>query len=67
MSRHKSIQREQLGSYWYFPDLPGPDLNVEVVPGQHKACQLLGSFSIAEIFSDDPEIQARIFGPETDE
>ncbi len=59
--KHRLDPRERLGSYWHFPELVGPDLSEEVVQGQHAAMELLDDFSIAEIFSDDPETQARIF------
>lgn len=38
-----------------------------MIPGQHDAFNLLGKFTVAEIFSDDPEVEARVFGPDTEE
>jgi hypothetical protein len=58
--------RAHLGAWW-FPDLEGPDLSVEVIPGQHEAMKRLDKFSVAEIFSDDPEVETSVFGPDTED
>jgi hypothetical protein len=59
--KHRLEPRERLGTFWHFPELAGPDLSEEIVPGQHAAMELLDNFSVAEIFSEDPEVQARVF------
>ncbi|PUA78940.1 hypothetical protein [Nocardioides currus] len=46
--------RENL-SAWWFPDLEGPDLSTEVIPGQHEALKLLNGFSISELFAEETE------------
>lgn len=45
------------GHGWYFPELEGPDLSVELYPGEHKFWDSLPHTSINEIFGDyrDPD------------
>ena len=48
---YNSVRNTVPNAHW-FPELEGPDLSKEIVPGQHAALKLLDTHTISEIFSE---------------
>lgn len=46
---------EKGGRGWYFPEMYGPDLSIELYPGEHEFWETLRTKSINQIFGDESD------------